>query len=472
MKTTNLQLSAALVLMLGLTTPASAQFGGLKNAIKRTVKNKVENLATDVTNKVTNKVTDKVESKVDDVISGNSSTSSSSSRSSSSSSSSRSSYKKSRNNTPSQAAVAADPRAGETTVEKNYTKSPAQIRAAWESFDTKNFPYQPYYTKENLWLWQPDSIASLYGYSRFCDAMLLPYSDRILVDFVKYDDKVVPYIEASLNAWFAEFLADPESYVGYCRYVRASIVVTEFSQTRVRMKVDKSDRITTNMDDGTTATLFETENDRMSRWRRVRDEAQELAGKVTPFNTIGSAAVNAINRIKKYLSAGKKETALRDMRELDYIMDEMERRSDNTHDDNYKTLVNMAKPYLEQYSTLEDEIKTAKIEANVKPVEMPKGVSVSASLMQTAVAQGKKQWGANLVKTIFRTSNWATYKSPKWPYPITHRSLDVDYIVKENGVYYVNHWVLQNYYLSGKYTNRYSIQAKLSSHHKEKVNYK
>ena len=59
---------------------------------------------------------------------------------------------------PSAEAVAADPNAKNTTVDKGYTKSIGQIHAFYEHLDTKRFPYQPYYawpefyrmdTKEN-----------------------------------------------------------------------------------------------------------------------------------------------------------------------------------------------------------------------------------------------------------------------------------------------------------------------------------
>ncbi|MDY6106804.1 MAG: hypothetical protein SPH89_09235, partial [Candidatus Limisoma sp.] len=53
----------------------------------------------------------------------------------------------------------------------------------------------------------------------------------------------------------------------------------------------------------------------------------------------------------------------------------------------------------------------------------------------------RKQWGTGFVKSIFLTSQWSSFKNPKYPYQVMHRSMDVDFIVKEGDNYFIYHWV-------------------------------
>lgn len=69
---------------------------------------------------------------------------------------------------PSATAMEADSAAGITSVEKNYTKSPAQIRGIWERLDTTLFPYQPYYAEENRAFYNPDDETPIIVYAKIC----------------------------------------------------------------------------------------------------------------------------------------------------------------------------------------------------------------------------------------------------------------------------------------------------------------
>ena len=104
--------------------------------------------------------------------------------------------------------------------------------------------------------------------------------------------------------------------------------------------------------------------------------------------------------------------------------------------------------------------------------EMAKGVSVPANLKSKADAEARKQWGAGFVKSIFLTSQWTEFTNPKYPYQVMHRSMDVDFIVKEGDNYFVYHWVFKEGVYGGKGTGAFSIMARMKRPTKEKVNYK
>ena len=118
------------------------------------------------------------------------------------------------------------------------------------------------------------------------------------------------------------------------------------------------------------------------------------------------------------------------------------------------------------------EMSNGNHDASEPAAEMAKGVSVPANVKSKADAEARKQWGAGFVKSIFLTSQWSQFKNPKYPYQVMHRSMDVDFIVKEGDNYFVYHWVFKEGVYGGKGTGAFSIMARMKRPTKEKVNYK
>ncbi|MDY5035160.1 MAG: hypothetical protein SPF16_01740, partial [Prevotella sp.] len=98
------------------------------------------------------------------------------------------------------------------------------------------------------------------------------------------------------------------------------------------------------------------------------------------------------------------------------------------------------------------EMSNGNHDASEPATEMAKGVSVPANLKSKADAEARKQWGAGFVKSIFLTSQWTEFTNPKYPYQVMHRSMDVDFIVKEGDNYFVYHWVFKEGVYGGKGT--------------------
>ena len=106
---------------------------------------------------------------------------------------------------------------------------------------------------------------------------------------------------------------------------------------------------------------------------------------------------------------------------------------------------------------------------NVKPVDMPAGVSVAADIKSNGDAAAKK-WAqaANMeyVKTIYLGNKWQAFKSQKYPYPITHYSIPAAVICKKGGKYVMQKMDLQKT-VKGQYGMNVALGAKLTP-----VNYK
>ena len=448
----------------GITTPANAQFGNLMNKAKKAVKDKVDKTVKDTKQKVDSPVTGAL-----DKATGESAEETADYEGPSDGL--KDLYKK--NLKPSAAAVAADPKASVTTVEKNYTKSPAQIRAVWENFRPEHFPYQPYYAKENIDYYAPDEKVPAVIYYKICD--VLENADRTMrlggtmSEFIEYKDGTnIPIVDMLLAPYFAEFFADPKSYVAYNHFVRARIAQSAFT-TKVKMNMKDDMKYTATMGDGTTVSLFEKEHDRVARWREVGHKGWELACSVTPIEIIGGAINNAITRYKKHEADGNTKQMVITSREIQLMMEHL------TGHDDYEQRKKDFEPLLRAYEPIKDGYRAllqSNYDASAPAVAMPKGVSVSAALQNVANAEGKKQWGAGFVKSVFLTSQWKEFKNPKYPYQVMHRSMDVDFIVKEGDSHFVYHWVLKEGVFNGKGTGTFSIMARMKHPTKEKVSYK
>ncbi len=467
-------LSAVIALAFAATTPAEAQFGNLLNKAKKTAKEKVDNKAKEAKKKAENAALGAIGDAAE-----NAGVPDATGLSGDESNTYEGAYGGlndlyAKNLKPSAEAVAADPKASVTTVEQNYTKSPAQMRGVWEKLSPELFPYQPYYAKENIAYYDTDGKTPVVVYYKICD--VLENADRtmrlggVLSELVEYKDGTcVPIVELLINPYFAEFFADPQGYVPYNHFVRASIVASAMP-TKVKLNTkDDGYKYTVTMGDGTTVSLFEKEVPRTGRWHTVKGRAEAMAMSVTPIEIIGGAINNAINRYKKFEAEGNAKQMIITSREIQLMMKHLQ-----GHDD-YEQRKKDYEPLLRAFEPIQDSYRSllqSNYDASAPAVAMPKGVSVSAALQNTANAEGKKQWGDKFVKAIFTTSKWTEFKNPKYPYQVMHRSMDVDFITKEGDNYFVNHWVLKEGVSGGKGTGTYSIMARMKQPTREKVDYK
>lgn len=470
-------LSATIALAVAISAPTNAQFGKLVNKAKKAAKEKVEKSAKEARKSVENTATDAVVNSTDAAIqrSGLSEASSSSTNQSEGPFDGiQELYTK--DYMPSAQALEADPKASVSTVEKNYTKSPAQMRGVWEHLSPELFPYQPYYADINKDYYDPDAEAPIIVYAKVC--RLLEEADRpfgtkgLMADFLQYkDDTNVPIVDVLLSSYYAEYFADPMSYVAYNHFVRARIAEKAFDSNDIRMNMEDPMKYVAKMGDGTSVNLFEKEFDRIARWRDVNRMAEGLALSVTPLNTIAAAAYNGINRYKKHESNGNIEQMIITSREIQTIFDDLESRDDYQKQKNkseFTALVRLYEPIKDKYR----ELLEARHDAATPAVEMPRGVSAPAALKSKADAEARKMWGDRFVKSIFLTNQWSESRNPKYPYQVMQRNMDVDFIVKEGDSYYIYHWVLREGVSGGKGTGAISIMARIKQPTKEKVNYK
>ena len=93
---------------------------------------------------------------------------------------------------------------------------------------------------------------------------------------------------------------------------------------------------------------------------------------------------------------------------------------------------------------------------NVEKKEVPAGVAVDAATKNGGISAGKtsaQNFGEQFVEVIYKEKDWHTFKSPKYPYPITHYSLAISLITKKGDSY-----IMRNGNLQKTKAGKYQIQ--------------
>lgn len=340
------------------------------------------------------------------------------------------------------------------------------------------FPYQPYGEGDNTYFYDTKANVVKKGYSDFCGALTCAdYSfvtrrdGYALPEFVGYKSSrgnvYVPIVEYPMTAYLSAFMLDPNNPATYRYYVRANIIHEAFRWGRVVVVRGDQNSLKTKNSKGETINLYETEYNRFQRWSKATGEASEIYDKCTAYETVGSAAVGTINQIQEFIDNGNKKGAVTWMRELDMIMEHMDKHPKNPHNADYTAVVDLYKELKEQTKEYADDVASE----DFPVADMPTAVSVDATTKAGAERAAKDKFGDKFVKVLI-TSGWKDFQSKEWPYPITHRSCDIAVITKEKGTYFINRWCLLQNYSGGKPENSYRIQAAMGVIVKQKVNYK
>ena len=433
----------AAVIMFGVETTANAQFGklkGLANKAKSAVKDKAaETVKVNANNTV------------GDVAGESESTSSSSSSSSS--------------------------------------KHPQSLK----QLSAELFKYLPADKAENAPFFDVNNANVTKGYVDFCnvanhtesEGRHVPYEQ---LDFVDYQTsngvKQVHITEFPLTAYYAYFMTNPKEVSGYQCYIRARLMQDLYRFDKVGVYPyeqhpkqgwkevypgAKNQRNIT-LKDGRTISLMETETDRQRRWDNVQGEAEDILHANTPYNVIRAVLKGTLDAAKQCDAAGRMADACNLFREAGYMYQDLASHPFKSKDEQFQDIN-------EDYQTLFKTKRLAWLKAagaaQSTAVDMPKGVTVPAQLQNVATQKAASKFGAKFVKAIFTESEWHEYKSKEYPYPIDHRSMDVDVIIKEGNEYYVSHQCLWQNYSDGKYTT-YDLRNSQAMNRpiQQKVNYK
>lgn len=375
----------------------------------------------------------------------------------------KSSYDPFKTYTPSAAAKQADQMASATEVKKHYTKSPAAIRGAYEHLDAALFPYKPYYKFNGKGLYLDGTTETedfVYYMMTECRTMMedsyrkvngctnngtVPIGDG---------EKVVPWSEIPINAFFAEFFADPNSYMAYRQMIKAYVLAQEQFLGRFRVSVDEgSDQTVTNSSGK--QTLFEPESKRVKRNSDLMGVAFDIAMQ-SNYDNVFNSTYSMLTQGDKQYNNGNMAGALTNYREFVTSFDHfLQKHPGWSSDDRAGQFTEMYKEARKKLQKAQDALFDEKAE----PEPMPTTYNVNAEIKQMAREVIAKEDPEHKNAPIyFLTNGWRTLTRNGF---ITHRAVDVGWEYKdEKGQRWLNHGVMMQQaeyrgmtviYLEGKY---------------------
>ncbi len=104
--------------------------------------------------------------------------------------------------------------------------------------------------------------------------------------------------------------------------------------------------------------------------------------------------------------------------------------------------------------------------------DLPKHYEIDPTIMQNAKAKGREIHGENFVDMIFLEPRLRVFKASKWPHKVTHHSMRVGLIYKENGQVIMGIYDLQVFGNGSSLKNyRFHIPMNLGTNNKTVVNY-
>lgn len=330
------------------------------------------------------------------------------------------------------------------------------------------------------------------AYTDFCNAATMTeYTSRHvgcdMFEFADYQTangvKQVHLTEYAFCAYYSYFMTNPKEVSGYQCYIRARLMQDCYRFDKVRSfpyirdeernqwkaKYPGAENLRkVTLEDGKELNLLETETQRQKRWDDVQGEAEDILLANTPYNVVRSVLKGTLAAIKQCDAAGRSADAYNLLREAGYMMEDLGSHPLHSKDEQYQGIYEEYNSYFTQKRL--GWLKSAGA-ASSKPVAMPKAAAVSAEIQNQATAKAKAKFGDKFVKAIVTESDWHIYKEPNYPYNISHRSISVDVIIKENGDYFVSHQDLRQNYAGGSYSG-YDLRNSMKTPLQEKVDYK
>lgn len=365
--------------------------------------------------------------------------------------------------TPSAEAVKVDPMASDKTVRKNYTKSPAQIRGAYEHLDKDLFPYQPYYEygAAGLYLDGTQQVEDFVYYTTTrCRQMMdesfgkingLEHNGTIGIGNT---GKCVPYSEIVINAFFAEYLADPNSYIAYRQMIKAYILAHQQFLGRFRLTLDPGSQTSVTNQDGK-QTLFEPESERLKRNNKLMNIMLDVAMK-SDYDIVFRGTYGSYTQAEKQYEAGNMAAALTNYREFvtsfDYFLQKHEGWKSDERASDFEAMYKEARVKMQK-------AQNAVIEDSTEPIDMPQTYKVSAEIQSMAKQVVAREDPDHKDAPIYFLSNgWRTLTRNGF---ITHRAVDVGWVYTDvKGQRWLCHGIMMQQaayrgltviYLDGKY---------------------
>jgi len=335
---------------------------------------------------------------------------------------------------PSAEAKANDPKAGDPTVIEGYSKSIGEIHAFYEQLDpevymTPYWKYKDFYVDEGN---KEHDNNLFYIEYKSHEVMNLrdAYSYMKIVHPITKKEGNVPLHALVINAYFALFAADPDSYTAYQQFLRASAL---YEGARIGGLDPKKTNGGIDDNEG----MLITNSDWLDIWRNEHSRLDKLVDNLD-FDVLIQIGDGLIGAVDHYLKIKKYPDAVKFTRILGRLSENLEYHPKKTETADYKRVQATYKKY-EEMSRLEW------VDKCMPAIVLPKTYPMPEKIVTAALTDAREQFKGvfEIEKLVFLSTEWRTFTNPKHPYNVTHRSLLVGFISKEDDRYVIRRYNLQ-----------------------------
>ena len=403
-------------------------------------------------------------------------------------------------------AIAADPRASVTTVEEGYTKSPAQIRAAYEALNPEVY-FKPYYhpNLRNYYLLD-DSKAEMEYWEKSCktvDRYWCKIRDRAALQsngtidmgsvifrvsqndwYFHFEKETIPAEQhknwecsgecsglmpvgaSAMRAGFALFAADPEGLKPFMRYCEAFCIYHTFKMNFIHINFGSANQITEdrkrvaineNKDFENLAVSWGIFYDKWKPGSPERTRTLELVKSKTPVKVIQEAATYYRDQMLKNETAKNYSELRYNFHVFEMVMSLWQEFKGGGGE--FNSFYSEYKNFANRYEEL------VKLDYYYAPtVDMPKSYNVDAALTTKALAAAKifasNQDNSFTVDAVaFIDKDWYVTKNNEWPNHPRERERLIGLLSKEKD----GRWMMRYAYLiqmgnnRGSYLEEYNV---------------
>ena len=356
---------------------------------------------------------------------------------------------------PSAQAKANDPKASDTTTPNGYNRTVAQIHAAYEHLNPAWFP-QPYYDYP-MFYYMDDEQSTKFQWNTMgylMNKIMEQHWDKEYRNFFYFgnykddnvhDGPIVPHGYPSIQAKFARFLADPQSYAAVAGMLEAHFYVRD----RQKGYYDgvhlpgNSDSKVIYKNEGFAKELG-TMNFTKGEWEKMQDEADLFCIGVlyqkVPFPILERAFKVKLVHFEKYADNDYMKAMY--CMQLEAAKEIYDGHPGNTKSGEHESLMQRYNAIVSQKEALYAAGKMAMMPV----VKLDNTYKKDATFKKQVLEMGKKKLpNVNIEEVVFFNEDWDLFKSSEWPYPVTQRSQNVGFIYKKDGTYYISRYTLQQF---------------------------
>lgn len=382
---------------------------------------------------------------------------------------------------PSAAAKSNDPKASDTTTPNGYNRTIAQIHAAYEHLNPEWFP-QPYYDYP-MFYYMDDKDSEQFQWSTMgylMNEIMLQYWDkeyRQFFYFGNYKDSnvhsgpIVPHGYPGIQAKFARFLADPQSYAAVAGMLEGHFFVRDRQKgyyDGVHLPGDFDSKVIYSKEGF--AKEMGTMNFTRGEWEKMQDEADLFCIGVlyqkVPFPILERAFKVKLVHFEKYATNDYMKAMY--CMQLEAAKEIYDGHPGNTQSGEHESLMQRYNAIVSQKEALYAAGKMA-----IMPVvKLDNTYKKDAAFKNKVLEMGKKKLpGVNIEEVVFFNEDWDIFKSAEWPYPVTQRSQPVGFIYKKDGTYFISRYTLQQFRKGDMGSNVFDSGSLLGEGEPRKVEY-